>query len=163
LLYALIAAGAATVAILLYRLWRNRIRRPTAAVAEPIQPALDVADERLGADQLPEEGWMKLARELMERGELRLAMRAFYLASLAHLAERNLITLARFKSNRDYLRELDRRGHSLPEMLARFADNVSVFDRTWYGRHEINAALLNDFVANVERISSSMLVEQATS
>ena len=59
-------------------------------------------------------------------------MRAFYFASLAQLAARGLITVAKFKSNRDYERELQRRGHSLPELLASFGDNVSVFDRTWY-------------------------------
>jgi len=85
----------------------------------------------LGAEQLPEDGWTKLARELLERGELRLALRAFYLASLARLAERNLISLAKFKSNRDYEQELRRRGHSFPDMLALFSENVGVFDRIW--------------------------------
>ena len=99
---------------------------------------------------------MKLARELMERGELRLAMRAFYLASLARLAQQNLISLAKFKSNHDYQRELGRRGHSLPELLGLFAENVTVFDRTWYGRHEINATLLDQFAINVEHISKTI-------
>jgi len=54
-------------------------------VSEAIFPVPDLADENIRADQLPEDGWTKLARELLERGEFRLAMRAFYLASLAHL------------------------------------------------------------------------------
>ena len=95
---------------------------------------------------------MKLARELLERGELRLAMRAFYLASLAHLAGRNLISLAKFKSNRDYERELRRRGHSFPDLLSVFGETVSVFDRIWYGLHEVNGELVQQFAANVERI-----------
>jgi hypothetical protein len=113
-----------------------------------------LADESLGAEQLPEDRWTKLARELLDRGELRLALRAFYLATLAHLAERNLISLAKFKSNRDYERELRRRGHSFPDLLALFGENVTVFDRAWYGWHEINGELVSRFAANVERIKA---------
>ena len=37
------------------------------------------------ASQLPEDAWLKLAREMVEKGDLRLAVRAMYLAMLAHL------------------------------------------------------------------------------
>jgi hypothetical protein len=151
LICVLIVVAVVALCYLLYRIWRGRT--PTAAVAsEPIQPAPDLTDENVGADQLPEDGWTRLARELLERGEFRLAMRAFYLASLAHLAQRNLISLARFKSNRDYSLELRRRGHSFPEMLTMFGDNISVFERIWYGMHDVNRELVDRFAANVERI-----------
>jgi hypothetical protein len=104
------------------------------------------------ADQLPEDGWTKLGREMLERGEFRLAMRAFYLGSLAHLATRNLINLARFKSNRDYERELRRRAHSFPGLLSVFGDNLAAFEGIWYGMHEVNRELVERFAANVERI-----------
>jgi len=103
---------------------------------------------------LPEDGWTKLARELLARGEFRLAMRAFYLASLAHLAERNLIGLARFKSNRDYVRELQRRAHAFPGLLSMFDENVSAFDRVWYGTHGATMDLVSQFASNVERIKA---------
>jgi hypothetical protein len=79
-----------------------------------------------------------------------LALRAFYLASLALLAERSLLTLAKFKSNRDYELELRRRAHALPQLVSRFADNVAVFDRIWYGGHDVNTPLLTQFVRNVD-------------
>jgi hypothetical protein len=79
-------------------------------------------------------------------------MRAFYFSSLAHLATRNLVNIAKFKSNRDYEGELSRRGHALPELMHTFSGNVLVFDRVWYGMHEINGELLQQFRANVERI-----------
>jgi hypothetical protein len=82
-------------------------------------------------------------------------MRAFYLASLAHLAQRNLLQIARFKSNRDYERELRRRGHSFPSLLTVFGDNVSVFERIWYGMYDVNRELVNEFAANVERMRSA--------
>jgi hypothetical protein len=155
LLYGLLAAVVAVVAIFLYRLWRDRRRSPTAVASEAIQPVPDIRDENVRADQLPEDGWTKLARELLERGEFRLAMRAFYLASLSHLAARNLISIARFKSNRDYERELRRRGHSFPDLLSVFGDNIFSFERIWYGMHEANLDLVNQFASNVEKIKSA--------
>ena len=117
-----------------------------------MQPSPDLTDENVAADQLPEDGWTTLGRELLARGEFRLALRAFYLASLAHLAERNLVSLARFKSNRDYERELQRRAHAFPDLQTVFGEIVSAFDRVWYGRHEVTVELVAQFAANVERI-----------
>jgi hypothetical protein len=155
LLWSLIAVALTALAIFLYRVWRDRQKSRTAIAGEAILLVPDITDENVGADQLPEDGWTKLARELLERGEFRLAMRAFYLASLSHLAARNLISLARFKSNRDYERELRRRGHSFPELLSVFNDNISIFEGIWYGLHEVNPGLVNQFASNVERIKSA--------
>ncbi len=152
MLYLLVAAVVLGFTYLGFRIWRNRRPRPTPLASEPIQPLPDVADENVGADQLPEEGWMRLGRELLARGELRLALRAFYLASLAHLAERHLLSIAKFKSNRDYERELLRRGHSFPGLLAVFGENVAVFDRSWYGLHEVSLELVKEFAAKVEQV-----------
>lgn len=136
---------------LLAKAWLNRPRVvATAADAAPAIP--DLADENVSADQLPEDGWMRLALELMGQGDLRLALRALYLASLAHLAQRELIRLARHKSNRDYLREVDRRARALPEIKAAFGTNVGAFDRVWYGRHPATDELVREFRSNVERI-----------
>ncbi len=154
LLYGLVAVVLAALAVLLYRVWRDR-RSPVFAASEPIQPVPDLQDENVGADQLPGDSWTKLARELLDRGELRLALRAFYFASLAHLASRNLISLARFKSNRDYERELHRRGHSFPDLLSVFGDNLGSFERTWYGLHEVDRELVDRFAANVERMKAA--------
>jgi hypothetical protein len=151
-LYLLVAVVVLALGYLAYRIWRNWQPGQEPIASEPIRPAPDLADENVGADQLPESGWLKLARELLERGELRLGLRALYLASLAHLAERNLISIAKFKSNRDYERELLRRGHSFPDLLARFGRNVSIFDRSWYGLHDVTADLVSEFAANVEQI-----------
>src|SRR5262249_14599871 len=97
LVYGLVAAALIALAYLAYRIWQNRVPEKAPLASEPIQPLPDLRDENLGADQLPEDGWAKLARELLAGGDLRLALRAFYLASLAHLAQRNLIRLEKFK------------------------------------------------------------------
>ncbi|MBK8000768.1 MAG: DUF4129 domain-containing protein [Verrucomicrobia bacterium] len=138
----------------IYRLWkRHELSQPIDAVPAAAVP--DLTDESVGAEQLPEDGWMSLGRDLLQRGELRLALRAFYLASLAHLAERELITLAKFKSNLDYQREVQRRGHALASVPELFARNVSAFERSWYGPHEVTPELLQDFAANTERLRTA--------
>jgi Domain of unknown function (DUF4129) len=153
LLIVLIVILIALVTALLVRWWRQRPQTEGGTLlAETPPPRPDLADETVGADQLPESEWLGLARELMAHGDLRLALRAFYLASLAHLAEQNLIAIARFKSNHDYERELDRRGHALPGVVELFSRNVTVFDRVWYGLHEVTGELLDQFSANVNTI-----------
>jgi hypothetical protein len=151
LLMVLLVALVGALVWLFVRLWRRR-GPPEAAVAEAIATLPDLADDNVGAEELREEGWVRLARDLLNRGELRLALRAYYLASLAALAERNLISLARFKSNRDYERELARRGHALTEVPQVFSENVSVFEHVWYGLHAVTPEMLEEFSGKVERI-----------
>lgn len=153
LLYLLLAAVVVAVVMLAFRMWRKR-RRREAVSAQPVPVMPDLTEENVSADQLPEDGWTKLAQELLSRGEFRLALRAYYLASLAHLGERNLISLARFKSNRDYQRELQRRAHSFPNLLQVFDENVSVFDRVWYGTHDAGGELVRSFAENVSRLKT---------
>jgi hypothetical protein len=154
LFYLLIALAVGGLVYLIYIALTRSGRLAEAIVAEPVLPVPNLADENIGAEQLPEDEWTKLANELLQRGEFRLALRAFYLASLAHLAARNLVSLAKFKSNHDYERELRRRGHSFPDLLDLFAENVSVFERIWYGLHEINGELVRQFAANVTKIKA---------
>ena len=153
LLFVLIVVLVGVLVWLVVRVWKRRGPAEDIA-AEPLAPMPNVADENVGAEQLPEEGWVRLARDLLQRGELRLALRAFYLASLAMLAGRNLITLAKFKSNRDYERELLRRSHALQEVPRVFSENVTVFERAWYGLHEVTPEMLDHFSSNVERIQT---------
>ncbi len=139
------------VAWLLYKLWKRHQQSPLVeAIAAGAVP--DLTDESVGADQLPQDGWMQLGHELLRRGELRLALRAFYLASLAHLAERELITLAKFKSNLDYQRELQRRGHALAGVPELFARHVAIFERSWYGPHAVTPDLLQEFTTATDRL-----------
>lgn len=156
LMYVLLTVAVAALAVLVYFLVRAWMRRRASQIpivaSVAIAPVPDLADENVAADQLADDEWLRLARELLQRGELRLALRAFYLSSLAHLARRDLIILAKFKSNRDYERELARRGHALPELHATFRQNITHFDRVWYGRHETTREQLEDFALNVERI-----------
>lgn len=119
----------------------------------PVLKRVDLTDENVSAGDLPMDRWLSLAGELIEEGNFRLALRALYLATLAHLAERQLISIAKYKSNRDYETELKRRAHEKSELLGMFAQTVAFFDRVWYGMHEVEKSDVDRFAKNQERIS----------
>jgi hypothetical protein len=98
------------------------------------------------------DGWLAMARDLVKKGDFRLALRAFYLASLACLARRKYLNLAKFKTTLDYDKELNRRAHSLSEVLLIFSENGRVFDRGWYGDHEVTQDIVEDFANKHEKI-----------
>ena len=99
-------------------------------------------------------GWLDLARQMLAQGDRRLALRALYLASLSLLAARGMIATARFKSNGDYRRELERRAHALPDLVAAFGQNVGFFEDAWYGMHDVTGRIVNGFLANQKRIQA---------
>ncbi|HEY1849042.1 MAG TPA: hypothetical protein VGG37_07540 [Opitutaceae bacterium] len=107
-------------------------RSPVLAVAEAVALP-DLASEDIQAAQLPADGWRALAREQMARGEWRLAQRALYLATLATLSVQGLVSLARFKTNLDYEREVRRRSLARTEIPTRFAARRREFEDSWYG------------------------------
>jgi hypothetical protein len=107
-------------------------RLPAVVAAVALKP--DLASEELQAAHLPADGWLALAREQMARRDWRLAQRALYMALLASLASQGLLSLARFKTNLDYERELRRRALSRGDIPARFAERRREFEDAWYGR-----------------------------
>jgi hypothetical protein len=155
LLYVLLAAALAGLVYLIYRYWRGKRSAGAVIVSQPVRSTLDLTQDHVAADELPEDGWAQMARELAERGEFRLALRAWYLASLAYLANCQLITLAQFKSNLEYERELRRRAHALPRLLSLFDENLAVLERVWYGRHAVDAQEVRRFTANLEQMKTA--------
>jgi hypothetical protein len=141
------------LAFLAWRAWKDRRPRTVTADAS-IKPAPDITREDLDATALPEEGWLNLARELMEKGDLRLALRALYLATLACLARQELITIAKYKSDREYELELQRRSHTQPHLTGVFAENRALFESAWYGLHEVTPEIMGRFSQNQKRISA---------
>jgi hypothetical protein len=148
----LLALSAGALGVLLWRYGRQAWSRQEVVTAEVLPAQPDLADENVMASQLPEDEWLKLARELAAQGDLRRAMRALYLASLAHLAARELVSIARFKTNRDYQIEVARRARPQPELRRAFDENAAVFDRVWYGLYTLSAEAYAQFQANLERI-----------
>lgn len=136
------------------RWWQQRRPKvvPGAAAAGAVP---DLRSEDIVADQLPEDGWLALARDYAARGELTLALRAAWLAGLAHLGHRELINISRHKTNRDYDRELRRRARDRGPLLSAFEQNLTSFERSWYGNHEVTTERFNHFEGNLDQIRQS--------
>jgi hypothetical protein len=140
---------AALLGWLLLKALRLRKPKPVSRAAALAAPPVDLNSLQLLADQKLLDEWLQLAHECRARQEYRLALRALYLAGLAYLADQSLISIHRGKSNLDYSRELRRKARGQPELLATFADNVQVFERTWYGMYDVDLSTLDRFETNV--------------
>lgn len=147
------SALALSLGIIVWALLRAlREKRAPIIAAEAITAIPDLTQEDIAADELPEDGWLQLARDHAARGDFALAMRAMWLACLAHLGHRELLRIARHKSNRDYDLELRRRAKTRAELLAAFRENLNAFESSWYGRHQVTAEIFAHFSGNLERI-----------
>jgi hypothetical protein len=134
------------------KLWRNRQSPENEIESETVVKMPDIRDEGTKADELPVNRWLDLAKELMAKGSLRLAMRALYLATLAYLSEKELIIIERYKSNSDYEYELCRRAHEKKDLLTAFSKTVMIFDRVWYGMYNITQGDVDSYFTDQERI-----------
>jgi hypothetical protein len=149
-LVALVVLLAAIAGLGLVRLVRTRVKAQAASAIQTARP-IQLEDERVSATDLPEDQWIELGRDCLARGEHRLALRAFYLANLSWLGRRGLLTIAPFKSNRDYWREL-RRHTSAADLLDAFSANMRMFERGWYGMHAVDAEQVGEFERTFSRI-----------
>lgn len=133
---------------LLFILWRSRARRRSARfeiTAAAVGSIPDLNAEDTAADDLPSNRWLAVAHEFAGKGSLRLALRAFYLASLAGLAEHGFITIEKFKSNREYEMELYRRAHQKKGLLSAFSKSREIFECVWYGMYKIQRSDLDKY------------------
>jgi hypothetical protein len=150
------ALGLILAIVLAYWLmrWLMRLRlMPTQETGAAEPRSIDLSDERLTAEDLPLEQWLAMAQALLVRNDLRQALRALYLAVLAVLAGHRRLTIARYKSNRDYARELARHTHAEPELLLAFEWCVEAFERSWYGMHPVGRPQVDAFIDQQQRIA----------
>lgn len=138
----------------LFFLYRKRRAKPSPLPGERLvdAPAPDLANEGLRADLLPEAEWLRLGEKMLADGNLRLALRAFFLAGLTMLAQNRLISLEISKSNRDYAQEIGRHGQHYPNLPALFGENTRVFEKSWYGDHPVADAELTRLITNLQQI-----------
>lgn len=154
LIFLLLALVLCALALLLVR--TRRRRRTAASAGAPVPLAAVPREEELAADEMPEDEWQRRASRFLSLGDFRQAVRALYLGSLAFLAARGTITLARGKSNRDYERELLRRQRVRPEVPAVFAESVAAFERVWYGRHTATPETAEALSRNLDAIRTRL-------
>lgn len=134
--YLIIGAFVVLVLLLAWRAWRlyQPVQVASGEAESTAVPEPDLADEEVSADLLPRNEWVELARQLIARGDYRLALRAYFLAQLAAFSSEGLIRIRKAKSNREYARELSRRGHGNPRLVELYWSQLRLFERVWYGQ-----------------------------
>jgi Domain of unknown function (DUF4129) len=126
--------------ILLARLKGSRRQRtpkkrgPRIVLGERLEP------EDSATDLLSE------AEGLARDGDLRAAIRKAYVALLVELGDRNVISLAQHKTNRDYLRAVS----NLPQLHSRMIGLTDSFERHWYGFAQASDTDWQDFRAGYQ-------------
>ncbi|MBC8030793.1 MAG: DUF4129 domain-containing protein [Pyrinomonadaceae bacterium] len=88
-----------------------------------------VMGERLDPDQTAVD-LLAEAEGLARRGELRAAIRKAYIALLLELGDRKIISLAQYKTNRDYLRAV----RNIEHLYGNVKQLTDSFELHWYGR-----------------------------
>ncbi len=154
-IYVLIGAALVLAAVFVWRM-RSAARRPrpvAPVLTGPTPVELDADD--LAPDRLPEEQWLELAGQCLGRGDLRLALRAFFLANLAWLGRREFVSIHPGKTNREYERELRRRARALAGPPELFSANITAFERAWYGMHEVTAGDIQRFRDRIDQMKAA--------
>ena len=80
------------------------------------------------------------------------------MSCLSHLGQKELITIARYKSNRDYMRELGRTAHDIENLQPAFDGNVLILERSWYGEHPVQDTDLDAFRENASVITGRQIM-----
>jgi hypothetical protein len=150
--WVVIVALAGALIVLLLRSGALRSRRLDAPALPAGPSPVDLEDPSVLASQLPENEWIAMAQDFRGRGEYRMALRAYFLASLAFLASKELLAVGRAKTNLDYLREVRRRARAVSGLDGLFAEGVLSFEGAWYGLHEVSEAEVAGFAHKFERM-----------
>ena len=154
MLYASAAVFLLALGFILYWQWTQSKAPARTAVAVPMASKVDLKDEAVTADQLPEAEWLALAASEAASGEFRLATRALYLAGLNHLMHRELVSIKKWKSGLEYLRELERRAKAAPKIPTLFADCLETFEKGWYGFDTVDSEVYRRMLGRLEEMRS---------
>jgi hypothetical protein len=131
-----IAGAVAVLTLILVKVFSRKLA-VTPPKAPVLAPPPDLESEATTADQLPEDEWLRLARQKAADGDLRQALRALFLATLSLLGAQGLILIRKSKSNFDYERELKRKLNAAPGLNEIFSADRKLFERCWYGAHPV--------------------------
>jgi hypothetical protein len=151
-----IMGAAAVLTLILVKIISRRrtVAPPAAPAAAPIP---DLESEDTTADQFPEDEWLRLARQKVEEGDLRQALRALFLATLSLLGTQGLVLIRKSKSNFDYERELRRKLNSVPGLDEIFSADRKLFERCWYGAHPVTSAEFEQSDSLYQRLKHACL------
>lgn len=117
-------AAISYAAVLLLRRFKFERKTKTSKKKEP----RIVLGERLNPEDTATD-LLAEAEALARSGDLRAAIRKGYIALLVELGDRKLISLAQYKTNRDYLTSV----RNSPQLHSRLKGLTDSFERHWYG------------------------------
>ncbi|HYN85519.1 MAG TPA: DUF4129 domain-containing protein [Pyrinomonadaceae bacterium] len=132
-------------AYVLWRFWRTRGGALTR-VSLKREPRV-ILGETVGPDERPAD-LLSEAERLARAGDLRGAIRKAYVALLLELGDRNVLRLARHKTNRDYLQSVRQLA---PQLYAFMQPLTLTFERYWYGYERATEDDWRAFLADCRR------------
>lgn len=156
----LIVMAVVLIGLVVWRALSARRKKP-GRQAPPAAVAVRLDDEGLTADRLPESEWLEMAERCLAEGNLRLALRAFYLANLAWLGREQFLTINAGKTNREFEVELRRKARQSSEARELFSANVRAFERAWYGLHDVFEEDAREFHRRAEQMKTLLHLEVA--
>lgn len=149
--YVVIALAVAVIGFVLWRfvlpLFGGERPRKRSKRAEPRV----ILGETLAADETAANLLLE-AERLAVSGDVRAAIRKGYIATLCELNDRKLIGLARHKTNRDYLRDIERKRHTIFQPLRLLTNS---FEQHWYGEVPASEQDWQEFRGQYAEIVSS--------
>ena len=138
-----IVVAAMLVIAYVVRLLFIRFKRPGGRVkVRKKREARIVLGERLKPEDTATD-LLAEAEALARNGDMRSAIRKGYIALLVELGDRNVISLAQYKTNRDYLRSVSNR----PQLYSPLTKLTESFERHWYGYAQATPNDWQDFRA----------------
>lgn len=138
-----------TIAVILFVVWRyvpGLIRRRRMAKKTTIREARIVLGQTIAPDQSAAD-LLGEAEMLARQGDVRGAIRKAYIALLCELGDRKILRLAQHKTNRDYLRDVQKRMPLYEEMQPLTIN----FERHWYGFEAATESDWQDFYARCQK------------
>jgi Domain of unknown function (DUF4129) len=125
-----VVVAALALAVIVYVVWlavprllRKREPRKKKKAEARVVLGEQLEPDQSGADLLAE------AEALARAGDLRGAIRKGYIALLVELGDRKVISLAQYKTNRDYLRSV----REIESLHGNMLKLTSSFEQHWYG------------------------------
>jgi Domain of unknown function (DUF4129) len=137
-----VVGGAGLLVIYIIRILLNRFGRSRKHKTRKSREPRIVLGEKLEPDATATD-LLAEAETLARRGDLRAAIRKAYIALLVELGDRKLISLAHYKTNRDYLNSL----RAEPQLHSRMTGLTNSFERHWYGFADATSNDWEDFRA----------------
>ncbi|MBF0570819.1 MAG: hypothetical protein HQL12_02995 [Candidatus Omnitrophica bacterium] len=151
MLYILIFSMIAILGAVFIVIWKMKRRKKIIEIEKPTGLP-DITSDTVKADDLLAEEWLNMANNLLSQGDLRHAVRAFYLGTLSHLAKAQIITIKRYKSNYDYEIEIKRHARDKRQLCGIFSQTILFLNSVWYGNKSLETQDVLEFSRQQKKI-----------